>query len=111
MEISSSTGSFASVANTAQQGINRAQLTMNVTADNIANMNTKGFIPDRVEFGQTESIQPAYSNMPSPYTGPSLTNPTQEFVNLIQGKQAYMANAKVFQRDQAAFQYFINSVA
>ena len=82
------------------------QVAFNVTANNIANGNTNGYVPMRADFHAT-SPGGVYATISSDgdsatvvdgssgSNAPSGTDLTQEAVNLLDYKNGYLANAKV----------------
>jgi flagellar basal-body rod protein FlgC len=87
----------------AASALNAFQTRQNVTANNIANANTPGFSPDRVEMqenaagGVRASVQknsrPGEGNDPAMEARPSSTDLTREMVDMIATENAYDANA------------------
>jgi flagellar basal-body rod protein FlgC len=85
--------------------LNAFQTRQNVTANNIANMNTPGFSPDRVDMQedanggvrasvrQTSQPEPDAGSNPAMEAQTSGTDLTQEMVDMIATENAYDANA------------------
>lgn len=81
------------------------QVALDVTANNIANANTNGFVPMRADFHATSpggvyaTISPqgsaaAAADGDADTETPSETDLTSEAVNLLQYKDGYLASAK-----------------
>lgn len=96
-------------------GIQNAQLKMAITAHNIASGNTDGFIPDRVDSialtkgGVAGVILPG-EPVPNAKSYPDGTVPSQtdyatELLRMVLAKNAYQANAKVFEGQNEVSRY------
>lgn len=102
-------------------GLRDANLRMAVTANNVANGNTDGFIPDRVDSvtissGGVGSVivageEPSTQNMPSDYQMPSQTDYATEGVNLILAKKSFEASAKAFEIQSDVSKTLIDEIA
>ena len=81
-------------------GLRDSQLRMDVVANNVANSNTDGFVPDRVD-STASSGGGVSSQIVSSQSQPTVPNPTAysqtdyatEGVSMIAAKRAYQANA------------------
>lgn len=81
-------------------GLRDSQLRMDVVANNVANSNTNGFVPDRVD-SQASSGGGVSSRIVSNQSSPSAPNPTDysqtdyatEMTSMVMAKRAYQANA------------------
>ncbi len=96
------------------------QVALNVTANNIANGNTNGFVPMRTDFHATSpggvyatiSSQGAAASASDGDTdteSPSETDLTNEAVNLLEYKNGYLANAKVVKTQDQLLGTLLNS--
>ena len=97
------------------QAMRAMETVQQVTANNIANMNTPGFSPSRADLEtgqngqsvrvssvrQSERTPPATPTDTPEQLAPSATDLTTETVNMIATQQAYNANATML-RTQAA---------
>lgn len=99
-------------------GLRDANLRMAVTANNVANGNTDGFVPDRVDSvslsnGGVDSV--ITPGEPSPdYTAnnkpPSQTDYATEGVKLALAKNAFQASIKAFKAQNEASKSIIDAV-
>ncbi len=87
-------------------GMRDARLRVNVTSHNVANLNTEGFVPNRVQSqAQTQGgvisvIEPGVPLEDPPVhhaMASSGTDWSTEGINLILAKSAYQANARILQ--------------
>lgn len=97
------------------------QVALNVTANNIANGNTNGYVPMRADFHATSpggvyatistdaSAASAASNG-SGNESPSGTDLTSEAVNLLDYKNGYLANAKVIKTQDDLIGTLLNTM-
>lgn len=97
------------------QAMRAMETVQQVTANNIANMNTPGFTPSRVDLetgqnGDSVRVASVRQSAQAPWTAPtdapeqlapSDTDLTTETVNMIATQQSYTANATML-RTQAA---------
>lgn len=103
-------------------GLQDATLRLNVSANNIANANTKGFQPDRVEsvaekpggvrgmvFEANAGILQASQKQPSKESqGESQTDYATEAISLTLARRAFEANAKALKSQREADQATLN---
>jgi flagellar basal body rod protein FlgG len=82
-------------------GLMDASLRLDVSADNVANANTNGFVPDRVDSvaqaggGVRSLVVLGNAGMLPDKTRPSQTDYATEAVNMTLARRAYEANARV----------------
>jgi flagellar basal body rod protein FlgG len=82
-------------------GLMDASLRLDVSADNVANANTNGFIPDRVDSlaqaggGVRGLVVLGNAGMISDKSQPSQTDYATEAVNMTLARRAYEANARM----------------
>jgi flagellar hook-associated protein FlgK len=82
-----------SLFGTSLSGLNAAQISLNVTANNIANLNTPGFTADRVDL--TSAPNDDGVEVAGVQSTDLPVDPASETVKLIQDKLMYGANAMV----------------
>ena len=97
---------IASALFNSASGLRDANFRMGVIAHNVANSNTDGFVPDRVDSiaqsggGVRPVLIPGVrveADASVLSSVPSQTEAATEFVNLVAARNAYAANAKVIQ--------------
>lgn len=121
MSISSFGGGGFQAFGISASGIRDATLRLNVAANNIANANTDGFVPDRVSSsavpggGVDSYIESGESDLPDvPATNgeptPSQTDLVTEFVNVIVAKSSAQANAKMLKVQKDVSQSLIDAI-
>ncbi len=103
-------------------GISVHETKINTTARNVANVNAQGFKKDRVTIYSNNSGQPeAYiSKVDAPgyviqgadgKIETSNVDLAEEMVSMITGKNGYMANLKVLEREQEIFDSVLEILA
>jgi flagellar hook protein FlgE len=84
---------MASITSIALSGMNAAQMQLNASANNIANMNTDGF--KRQQVSQTAQPEGGVSTSITTASTPG-SSLTEDVVTQLQAKNAFMANLAVF---------------
>jgi flagellar basal-body rod protein FlgC len=101
-------------------GLRDADLRMRVTANNVANGNTDGFVPDRVDSvalsnGGVDSViisgEPLPDNLPADYHPPSQTDYATEGINLVLAQRAFEANVKSLKTQNSVTKTLIDEIA
>ena len=84
---------MSSLASIAQSGMQAAQTALQVSANNVANLGTQGYVPEKVNLTAQASggVQASVSSAPG--TAPSLT---ADLVAQLQAKNAFLSNLAVF---------------
>lgn len=107
----SGSGYFSSVS-----GLRDANLRMDVVANNVANANTDGFVPDRVDSradktgGVRGLVVEANIGMLQNRQSASQTDYATESINLTLARRAFSANLKALSAQQEADQRLIDTV-
>jgi flagellar basal-body rod protein FlgC len=100
-------------------GIRDATLRLDVAANNVANVNTRGFVPSKVSSsavptgGVQSTVAPFVPNpaAPPPEEGDSQTDLATEFVNVIAARAAFKANAKMMSVTAETSETLINMIS
>ncbi len=106
--MSSITGNYGSNYYNSLSGLRDADLRLQAVANNVANSNTDGFRPDRVESSAEKSggvrgmVVEANAAMVLPPKGPSQTDAATETINLTLARRAFTANLKAIQSQREA---------